>query len=247
MKQRLTTVMATLLASLALAGLSSCGDNEDKNFLERMFDIESRTSKNAPPSSVQELKDGIARYGGEVDKTVKSMEKIAMYWRLLAVKYMEKGLFGDAYDAALEALRHYPQSSGLYYVAGMSAAFLSKAASAETGTASRASYLAASEASYKRAIEFDARNTKALYGLAVLYTFELEDHESALKPLEAFLAIDTKNVDGLFVYARALYGSGRLQDAADAYDRVIATTTVDTKKEQAAENKKRILDELYGD
>jgi tetratricopeptide (TPR) repeat protein len=238
--------VSALLAGLALAGISSCNGSEDKNFLEKMFDIEARSSKNAPPSTVKELKDGISRYGGEVDKTVKSMEKIAMYWRLLAVKYMERGLFGDAYDAALVALRHYPQSSGLYYVAGMSAAYLSKAASAETGVASRASWLAASEGSYKRAIEFDARNTKALYGLAVLYTFELGDHESALAPLEAYLAIGKKDVDALFVYARALYGSGRLQDAADAYDRVIATTTIDSKKQQAAENKKRILDELYG-
>ena len=31
---------------------------------------------------------------------------------------------------------------------------------------------------YRRSIEIEPRNTKALYGLAVLYTFELEDHES---------------------------------------------------------------------
>jgi hypothetical protein len=43
-----------------------------------------------------------------------------------------------------------------------------------------------------------------------------------------------------------LYGSGRLQDSADAYDRILATTKVDEKKQQAADNKKRILDELYG-
>jgi len=236
-----------ILAVFASLALSSCG-GEDKNFLERMFDIEARSSKNAPPSTVEELKDGIARYGDDVDETAQAMEKVGMYWRLLAVRYMDKGLYGDAYDAALQALRHYPDSSGLYYVAGLSAAFLSKASAAEKGggAESRAAWLKTAEASYRRSIEIDPKNSRSLYALAVLYTFELEDHEAAIVPIEAMLAADPGNVDALFVYARALYGAGRLQDAADAYDRVISTTKVEEKKQQAADNKKRALDELYG-
>ncbi|OHD25234.1 MAG: hypothetical protein A2Y38_08980 [Spirochaetes bacterium GWB1_59_5] len=227
--------------------LSSCG-NEDKNFLELMFDIDARASKNAPPSSVEEIKGAIAKYGDEVEKTAVAMEKVGNYWRLLAVKYLEKGLYGDAYDAALKALRHYPEASGLYYVAGLSSAFLSKTASAEVGggVQSRAAWLLAAENSYKRSLEIDPKNTKSLYGLAVLYSFELDNHEAALPHIEKYLSIDTKNVDAMFVKARALYGAGRLQESVDAYDLIIETTVIDEKKKMAADNKKVILDELYG-
>ncbi|HPM71864.1 MAG TPA: tetratricopeptide repeat protein [Spirochaetales bacterium] len=236
-----------ILALAAVATLSSCG-GDDATFIERMFDLESRSSKGAPPSTIEELKEGIRRYGDEVEKTAAAMEKVGTYWRMLAVRYLDKGLYGDAYDAATKALRHYPDSSGIYYVAGMSAAFLSKTAAAQPGggAASRAEWLAAAVGAYRRSIEIEPRNTKALYGLAVLYTFELEDHESAIGPLEALLGIETKNVDAMFVYARALYGSGRFQEASDVYDRIISTTRVDEKRKQAADNKKRVLDELYG-
>jgi len=47
------------------------------------------------------------------------------------------------------------------------------------------------------------------------------------------------------VYARSLYGAGRMQDAVDAYDRIIAGSRIEEKRDQAAANKKQILDELY--
>lgn len=243
MRRALALVVAAALA----ASLASCG-GDDKNFLERMFDLESRASKNAPPSTVEELKKGIAEYGREVDETVAAMEKVAVYWRMLAVKYLEKGLYGDAYDAAMKALRHYPDSSGLYYVAGVSATFLAKTTVAEPGggAASRDAWMKAAQGALARAVEVDPRNSRALYALGVFYTFELEDHEAALAPLEALLAFDTSNVDALFVYARALYGAGALSRSVDAYDRIIATSRVEEKRAQAADNKKRILDELYG-
>ncbi|MBU0927472.1 MAG: hypothetical protein KKA67_06960 [Spirochaetes bacterium] len=242
--KRLVIVFA---AAAAIAALGSCGDDK-QNFLEQMFDIDARSSKNAPPSTVEELKDGIAKYGKDVEKTALAMEKVGTYWRMLAVKYLEKGLYGDAYDAAVVALRHYPDSAGLYYVVGLSAAFLSKTAAAEPGGggASRAAWLATSEGSYKRSLEINPTSSRSLYGLAVLYTFEMENHEAAIAPIEALLSAETNNIDALFVYARALYGSGRLQEAADAYDRIISATTIEAKKKQAADNKKRALDELYG-
>lgn len=236
-----------LLLSLA-AVLTSCSKGKDKGFLEEILSLEARAAKGAPASSIEDLKSAIERYGAEVQTTAAAMEKAAGYWRLLAFKYLEKGLYGDAYDTALVALRHYPDNSGLYYVAGVSAAYLSKTASAEKGGGkeARLAWLAASENAYKRSLEINPRSSRSLYGLAVLYTFELDRHEAALAPIETLLSIESKNVDALFVYARALYGTGRLEDAAAAYDKIISTTVVDEKKQMALENKKRILEELYG-
>lgn len=233
-----------LVISIAMIFVS-CGD---KGFLTMMFDVEARSKKNAPPSTVRELQDAITRYGNDVERTTAAMEKVGMYWRLLAVKYMDTGLYGDAYDAAQKALRHYPETSSLYYVAAVSAAYLSKTASIEVSgsAATRQSWLSVAERGYKQSLQIDPGYAKALYGLGVLYSFELNDFEAALVPLETLLATDPKNVDALFVYARSLYGAGRLQDAANAYDRIISTTPVEAKKKQAIDNKKQVLDELYG-
>lgn len=238
----------TLMALVVPIAVGSCSGRDDKNFLERMFDLESRAMKNAPPSSVEELKAAIAKYRGEVEKTVSAMEREGNFWRLLAVRLMERGLYGEAYDAALKALRFDPQNSGLYYVAGISAGFLSKIAAVEPGggAGTREAWLRAAEGAYLRSLEFNDRNTRTLYALAVLYSFELEDYDAAVSAVERFLAINTRDVDGFLLLGRSLYGAGRLEEAIAAFDRAIEFTTVEEKRRQAAENKKRILDELYG-
>lgn len=238
------TVAAVCLTGLVLLG--SCAGKDD-SLLATMFDIEARSMKGAPPSSVEELRAAIAQYGAEVEKTVAAHERVAGYWRLLAVKYMERGLFGEAYDAALKALRFYPTNSGLYYVAGLSAAFLSRVAVAEYGggKGTRDGWLQAAEGAYKESIRLDERNTRSLYGLAVVYAFEMENHEAAIPLLERMLGIDTMNMDALFLYARSLYGAGRMQEAIDVYDRIIAGSKIEERRDQAAANKKQILDELY--
>ena len=240
---------ALKIASVCLMGLVLLGSctKKDDSLLSLMFDIEARSMKGAPPSSVEELKAAIAQHGTEVQKTVASYEQVAGYWRLLAAKFMERGLFGEAYDAALKALRFYPTNSGLYYIAGLSAAFLSRTAMAEYGggQATREGWLQASEGAYKESIRLDERNTRSLYGLAVVYSFELEDYEAAIPLLERMLGIDTMNMDALFLYARSLYGAGRLQDAVNVYDRIIAGSRIEERRDQAAANKKQILDELY--
>ncbi|MGD9938449.1 MAG: tetratricopeptide repeat protein [Clostridia bacterium] len=243
-----TMMRITAACLMGLLLLGSCAKKDD-SLLSSMFDIEARSMKGAPPSTVEELRAAIAQYGEEVEKTVAAHEQVGNYWRLLAVKYMERGLFGEAYEAALKALNFYPTNSGLYYVAGLSAAFLSRTALAEYGggQTTREGWLKASEGAYKESIRLDERNTRSLYGLAVVYSFELEDHEAAIPLLERMLGIDTMNMDALFLYARSLYGAGRMQDAVDVYDRIIAGSKIEERRDQAAANKKQILDELYVD
>lgn len=248
--KRFRTKAAAMLCASALALCAvSCGDSG--GMLHDMLDIEARTKKNAPPSTIEELKAGIRRYGDEVERTYSAMEKTAMYWRMLAIKYAQKGMYGEAYEAARKALEFYPDNAGLYYLAGLSASYLSRTAQTEPNeaarNASRAEWLGVAESSYSQTLRIDERHTKAMMGLATLYALDLEDHAAAVKQLEAFLAIDTKDVDALSLYARSLYGVGRLEDAAKAYDKVISTTKLDSVKQKAKANKELILKELYND
>lgn len=238
---------AALLSSVLAVLAVSC-DSAPMKMVERMFDLEARAAKGAPPSTVEELKAAIAEWSGKVEKTIEAQDKVAMYWRLLAVRYMDKGMYGPALEATRKALEFYPDNSGLYYVAGVSAAHLSGVSVVEPGApeVNREAWLRTAEESYKRSVELEPRNTRSWYALAVLYSFEMDRFEEAVAAADKVLAIDTGNIDAMFVRARSLYGSGALQEAADEYERIIKTSKLEAKREQAALNRKAILDELYG-
>jgi cytochrome c-type biogenesis protein CcmH/NrfG len=63
--------------------------------------------------------------------------------------------------------------------------------------------------------------------------------------LEKAVSIETRNIDALFVLARAYYSSYEFEKAAEVYDKIIATTKSAETKATAEENKKTVLDALY--
>ncbi|MBU0934815.1 MAG: hypothetical protein KKI09_10090 [Spirochaetes bacterium] len=235
-----------LLLSLLVLLLSAC-DSEEDNFIMRIFDREKQMAIGAAPATIEELTAAIREYGAVVDQTVAANEKIGTYWRLLANRYIERNLFGEAYTAAVNALKFYPDNSGLYYVAGISAAYNSLAAQADinSGEPSREAWLRVSEAAYLNSLRFNDRATTTMYSLALLYAMELDRPDEALQLLERYFQIISRNVDAWNLYARTLYIVGRLQEAVDAYDKVIDFTEIKERREQAQANKARILEEMY--
>ena len=229
----------------------SCSKSEDLN---RLFDLEARSSVGAPPQSIEELKAGISKYAAEADRKVAADEKVGLYYKLLATRYLENKMFVEAYDAVLKGLEYYPTSVGLFYSAGYSAAYIakSKAVLGTAGEAEQAKWLGIAEASYLRAIDGDPSFVKAMYGLAVLYEFELERPFDAEPLLRRVLAIETKNLDAIFLLARVLYRLNRLEESADLYGTAAAlapslkrmsSESTDQKK-LAEENRNRILREI---
>ena len=102
-------------------------------------------------------------------------------------------------------------------------------------------------AGYERALEIQPDYSRAMYGLGVLYTFEMNQPEKAVPLLENFLTIQTKDTSGMFVLARAYYMTGRYDAAVSTYDKIIETTKVEEQKKDAMENKELILASLYGE
>ena len=84
-----------------------------------------------------------------------------------------------------------------------------------------------------------------MYGLGVLYVFELDEPEKAIPYLEKAISIDTKNLDTMFVLARAYYSSYEFDKSIAMYDKIIETTKSDDTKKTAEENKKIVLDASY--
>ena len=98
------------------------------------------------------------------------------------------------------------------------------------------------------AIQIENRYGRALYALGVLYTFGsqpgeigLIEPQKALPYLEKYLTIETKDVQGMFVLARAYYSVYEFQKACDMYDKIISTTKSSELKSQAQALKQIVL------
>lgn len=210
--------------------------------------ISELTSDGAPPESIEGLKEAIARYEGRIEEQTKTAAQAGIYWKLLATRYIDRKMYGEALDALKRAVEYFPEDSTLYYMTGLSASVMAKSAldfSRTGSTAERNRLFALAESSHKRAIALDPKNTRSLYALGVLYVFELDRAADAIPYLERYLLLESKDVDAMFILARAFYVTGKRDDAVNLYDRIIATTKDKNKKAEAEANKKTVLDELY--
>lgn len=244
MQKKLILIIAVFSAAYMV---STC-KQQDKNLLERMFDLESRSKQGVSPSRIDELQNAIKESQAKVEKVIAESENLASFWRLLTVRYSEAGMFGEAFEAAKKALSFNPNDAGLYYLLGVSAGNMAKTAITETTNpqAARKRWLETSESAYLTALKLDPKNYRSMYGLAVLYVFELDSPELALPYLENYLSVQEKDVDAFFLYGRALYATGRLQDAVNAYGNAAKYAGSKEKRQLAEQHQKTILDELYG-
>lgn len=195
-------------------------------------------------AAIEELKQGIARYQAEVERKVSAARNLGVYWKMLALKYVDNGMYGLALDALDEAVAIYPENPILFQYMGISAARAAKGLVADAPE--RARLLARSEAAYRRAIFLEPGYVNALYGLAVLLALELDRPSEAEPLLAEVLAREPKNVDALFLLGRIAYAEGRYEDAVDSFERILATRPPQRIAEQAEANARRAKEALYG-
>ena len=234
-----------LFTLLFLVGLSfiSCGVSNKK--IMRYQHLEEGVDN---PTTVEELKDAIKKYSERAADIQLANSQIGIWYKILGTRYIEQKMYGEALKCFQEALKFYPTNQNLYYYVGVCAGYMSHAAMDFSGSGNheaRYNYLKLAEEAYLRAIEIEDRYVRALYGLGVLYVFELEEPEKAIPHLEKLLTIDTKNLDAMFVLARAYYSTYEFEKSAEMYDKIIASTKSKETKATAEENKKIVLDAAY--
>lgn len=201
------------------------------------------------PTTVEELQDAIAKYQERVADIQLANSQIGIWYKILGTRYLDAKMYGEALKAFQNALQYYPNNQNLYYYVGVCAGYMSHAALDFGGSGSsevKYNYLKLAEEAYLRAVAIEDRYVRALYGLGVLYVFELDEPEKAIPYLEKLLVIDTKNVDAMFVLARAYYSNYEFDKSAAMYDKIIETTKSPESKASAEENKKLVLDAAYG-
>jgi len=227
-------------AVLALAALAGCR-RPGTGWLEPLKTLEpGGTPTNA---AIEDLKRGIDRYQAEVDRKVSAAQNLGVYWKMLALKYVDNGMYGLALDALDEAVAVYPENQILFYYMGISAARAAKGVVADA--AEQARLLARSEAAYRRAVFLDPAYVNAQYGLAVLLALELGRPAEAEPLLAAALQQQPKNLDALFLLGRLAYADGRYEDAVDCYDRILAARPPEKLRDQAEQNKRQAKGAIY--
>ncbi len=223
-------LVTTLMLALALA---SCGRDDAR--LTSMRNLEPE-----PPSEdrIEELRRTIEEYEEIVADAIEAAIREADALKLLGQEYMRQELYGPALDAFEEAIRIEPRNQVLHYLAAVAAGLVGKA---QARPDVRAEYLRLAERSYLQAIEVAPDYLDARYGLGILYVFELGEPVKAIPHLERALEISENHAPSLFVLARAHVALGNVDEAVDAYDRIIRTAPGDEMRRRAERNRQLLL------
>ena len=192
---------------------------------------------------IEALKKDIQRYQQEVEKRARSTEQLGVYYKMLAVRFMQSQMYLEAYRSLQEAIAVFPENSILFYLSGVCAARVAKA---QVETAERAAWLQRAESLYRRAVDLQPAYTDALYGLSVLLVFELDRPEEAEEPLLMILQKEKKNIAAMSLLGNLYYRLGRLEEALKQYQAVMKATNVERQRQEAQDNIKRIEAELHG-
>jgi tetratricopeptide (TPR) repeat protein len=222
--------------------LASCS-SENKNLAVTITKLLHNDEPGADSGGrIKELESAIAKYRKTAEQKVEADEKLGTYYNMLAVKYLERKMYLLALENLNEAIKYYPESSGNFYWAAVSAAHYAKAmADAEQ----KAYYFRLAENHYIRAIELKPGYSAAVYGLAVLYVFELNRTAEARQLLEELAQKETQDTDIMFLLARTYAEGGMITEAVAVYKRIISISNSDERRKAAAANIDALLGGLY--
>ena len=176
-------IKAILIVAVAAIVLVSCGGVSNKTIIRHQKLEEGVES----PTTIEELKDAIKKYQERVADVQLAQSQIGIWYKILGTRYLDNKMYGEALKAFQEALTYYPDNQNLYYYVGVCAGYMSHAAldyNASGTNEVKYNYLKLAEEAYLRAIAIEDRYVRALYGLGVLYVFELDEPEKAIPHLE---------------------------------------------------------------
>jgi tetratricopeptide (TPR) repeat protein len=233
-----------ILAFVFSVIVMSCGVSNKS--VKRLQQMEEGVSS---PTTIEEYKTAINKYEKRVADIELAQEQIGIWYKILGSRYLDRKMYGEALKCYQKALLYYPANQNLYYYVGVCAGYMAHTTLDYDGTGGgkvqRFNYLKLSESAYLQAISIENSYVRALYGLGVLYVFELDESAKAIPYLEKLLIIDKGHTDAMFVLARAYYTNSEFDKAAAVYEKIVKTSKDPQKRKEAEENKKTVLDASY--
>lgn len=236
-------LLACSLSALCLLSVS-CG-NEKKEYAKMLseFETDGYADREASEEKIRELEKKIPELKKEAERTINAKYDIALYNKMLAVEYIELEMYGPALEALKNAIEISPANRVLFYYAGVCAAQMSKTT---PDGAKQGEYLKDAEFYYSRAIELKNNYVEALFALAVLYVFEMEQPLDAKPLLENLLSVSGGNIQAMFLLASVNVQLGDVEAAIDLYERIESVSAIESEQKEAEQNKRRLLEEYYG-
>ena len=203
--------------------------------------------RGGPPETIDGLRKAIALYEAQIERNVKEGAQTGVYWKILGIRLADRNMHNDALAALERAIYYNAQDPILYNLTGVSAGIVAKSIVGFSNDAEREKerYYKLSESAYLRAMELDEVYTKPMYGLGVLYTFELGRPAEAIPMLERYLKIQSSDISAMFILARAYYMTGGFSQAIELYDKIISRTKDQKVKSEALNNKDIIQGMFY--
>jgi len=199
------------------------------------------------PETIDGLRQAIALYEDQIERNVREGVQTGVYWKILGTRLADRSMHNEALDAFERAIYFNSEDPVLFYLTGVSAGIVAKSivGFSVNSELEREHFFSLSENSYLRAIELDITYARAMYGLAVLYVFELDRIQDAIIYLERYLQINPSDNNAIAVLARANFMLGNLREAVELYDRIAARTRDQKMKEEALENREFIMRLIY--
>ncbi|MCL2809661.1 MAG: tetratricopeptide repeat protein [Treponema sp.] len=201
-----------------------------------------------PPESIEGLRQAIALYEDQIERNVREGAQTGVYWKILAMRLIDRDMDNDALEALERAIYYNSEDPVLFYLTGISAAKVGKSKVGFSAASQREQehYYRLAENAYKRALELDITYIRPMYGLAILYAFELDRPLDAIVQLERLLLLTPSDTSAMFVLARAYFMTENFTRAIEMYDRILDRSRDKQIREEAMYLKDIVQGMLYG-
>ena len=102
-------IIIAVLVVLSAFFLSSCNETRKKT-LKRILGTESGDYENEKVSKerIKELEEGIEEYSKDVERVVKANAEIGIYYRMLALEYIDLEMYYYALENLEKSMEFYP-------------------------------------------------------------------------------------------------------------------------------------------
>ena len=223
---------------------TGCG-REQKGLLQRLMATTASQYEGEKISEekVAEMERHVRLFSDEVRDLVKKRGRLGIYYRMLAMKYLDEEMYGPALDNFANALEIYPNNHILHYYSGVAKSQLAKTVAQESA---RMAALEEAAHYYERAVELKGNYADALYALSVLYIFELDRVYEAEPYVQKLIGIRSDHYRAKFLLARIRLEQNRAEEAVEIYTEIAEEAPQEEMVERARENRERVMRGEYG-
>ncbi|MCH5290387.1 MAG: tetratricopeptide repeat protein [Treponema sp.] len=236
------------LVSLCVAVLCAVSCGVSYNSVKRMQKMEEGVDH---PTTKEELIEALRKYDARALDLVTTQSQEGIWYKILGTRYLDERMYGEALKCFQKAVTFYPDNANLFYYVGACATYMANASLDYSATGGgeaavqKMRYYNLAEQAFLRSLEIEPKYYRALYGIGVLYVYELDRNEEAIPYLERFLSVQSKDTNGMFALARAYYSTYQFEKAVALYDQIIKLKPNAEKVADAEANKKKTLDIMY--